>query len=86
MGNEPKVKYDVKEPLLAFWMAISDNKDPEILNPYFELDIKSEAFKQVSIFSASIYLRQLFLKQPTLEISLPKTMARINKFQEIFQD
>jgi hypothetical protein len=83
MKNEPQIKYQKKETTLAFWMVVSDNLCPHELNPYFGLNVKSDDFQKINIFSASIYLRQLLFSQQTLKIELPKATERINKLHNL---
>lgn len=67
------------EPLIAFWVAMHPQG---LADPMFRVPLIGEDFDQVTVFSMSSCLRSLDCE--VLELSLPKTLARLNILDRLF--
>lgn len=68
-------------PLIAFWDPMHPQGLPE---PLFHVPLVDSAFPEVTVFSMSTYLRGLGCAN--LQLSLPKTLARLKILNRIFSD
>ncbi len=69
------------EALLCFWEPLHPLGEPE---PFFEVDVRSEVFRKLKIFSMSNYVSQLLKTSETLEVEMPDADARINWLEKLF--
>lgn len=63
-----------QKTLLCFWEALHPAGDSAA---FFEVDVKSETFEKMSVFSMSNYVRELLKTTETLAVQMPDADARI---------
>lgn len=98
MKQDERTYNHVIKPLICFWMPICPDKD---IKPFFEKECSSDAdlkpfcneskFNSVSFFSASIYLRELILKNPgvndlSIEIYSTNIKQRLDILQSLIKE
>lgn len=69
------------EALLCFWEALYPQGELEAL---FEVDVQSESFKKLKVFSMSNYLSQLLKTTEKLEVEMTDADARIDWLRKIY--
>jgi len=69
------------EALLCFWEPLHNKGELEAL---FEVDVVSDAFKKLKVFSMSNYVSQLLKSTETLEVEMPDTDARIDWLKKLY--
>jgi hypothetical protein len=69
--------------LLCFWEALHPAGVDE---PLFTVDVSSDNFEELQIFSMSNYIRRLLKHTETLEVEMPDTDARIAWLNSIYSD
>jgi len=69
------------EALLCFWEPLHHKGELEAL---FEVDVVSDAFKKLKVFSMSNYVSQLLKITETLEVELPDADARIGWLNKLY--
>ena len=69
------------EALLCFWEPLHPNGDFEA---FFEVDVKSEAFKKLKVFSMSNYVSQLLKTTDTIEVEMIDADKRIEWVHKIY--
>lgn len=69
------------EALLCFWEAMHPKGELEAL---FEVDVQSESFSKLKIFSMSNYVSQLLKTTDTLEVEMADADARIDWLNRIY--
>ena len=69
--------------LLCFWEALHPEGKDE---PLFTVDVSSDAFTKLEIFSMSNYVRRLLEHTETLEVEMRDTNARIAWLSRIYSD
>jgi hypothetical protein len=76
-------KYSIfkHEALLCFWEALHPQGELEAL---FEVDVQSESFKKLKVFSMSNYVSQLLKTTETLEVEMTNADARIDWLRKIY--
>ena len=72
-----------REALLCFWEPLHPLGDSEAL---FEVDVVSEAFKKLSVFSMSNYVSELLKTNDSIEVEMADTDARIQWLNKIYGD
>jgi hypothetical protein len=92
-----------RKALLAFWSPITNDEDlseKRKLKPFFEIDdlspfqdsinhanLRSCEFDKVSVFSASLYLRQLRNEDiPYIELDMPRVDDRLEHLVRLIPD
>ena len=71
-----------QQPLLCFWEPLHQHGDSEAL---FEVEVVSEAFAQLKVFSMSNYVSLLLKTTETLEVAMPDADARIDWLQRLYR-
>jgi hypothetical protein len=71
-----------QQPLLCFWEPLHQHGDSEAL---FEVEVVSEAFTQLKVFSMSNYVSLLLKTSETLEVEMPDADARIDWMQKLYR-
>jgi hypothetical protein len=78
----PAAHKDIKhEALLCFWEAIHPKGELEAL---FEVDVQSESFSKLKIFSMSNYVAHLLKTTETLEVEMAVADARIDWLKRLY--
>jgi hypothetical protein len=72
---------DSHKALLCFWEPLHDDGKLEAL---FEVDVCSESFNKLTIFSMSNYVTQLLKTKETLDVEMKNADARINWLKKIY--
>lgn len=67
--------------LLCFWEPLHDNGE---LKAFFEVDVESDAFNKLSVFSMSNYVSELRKTTETLEVEMPDADARIEWLRKLY--
>jgi hypothetical protein len=85
MNNKPN-DFNVKvQPLVCFWMPITNNSN---IQPFFTINhenINKKGFDNLSFFSGSIYLRTLLKdKIEEIEIEMPNVIKRMSLITPLF--
>ena len=70
-----------QQPLLCFWEPLHQHGDSEAL---FEVEVVSEAFAQLKVFSMSNYVSLLLRTTETLEVEMPDADARTDWLQRLY--
>ena len=70
-----------QQPLLCFWEPLHQHGDSEAL---FEVDVVSEAFTQLKVFSMSNYVSLLLKTTETLEVEMPDADARTDWLRRLY--
>jgi len=70
-----------QKPLLCFWEPLHEHGDSE---PFFEVEVVSEAFTALKVFSMSNYVSLLLKTTETLEVEMPDADARIDWLQKLY--
>ena len=83
INNNQQYKYndDSHKALLCFWEPLHDEGKLEAL---FEVDVNSESFKKLTIFSMSNYVTQLLKTTQTLNVEMKNADARIDWLKKIY--
>ena len=69
------------EALLCFWEPLHPNGD---LEAFFEVDVKSESFKKLKVFSMSNYVSELLKTTDQIEVEMNDADERIEWLQKIY--
>lgn len=69
------------EALLCFWEPLHPKGE---LEAFFEVDVVSDAFKRLKVFSMSNYVSKLLKTTETLEVEMPDADARIEWLQKLY--
>ena len=69
------------EALLCFWEPLHPKGEQEAL---FEVDVLSESFKKLKVFSMSNYVTQLLKTTETLEVEMADADARIDWLNKLY--
>ncbi len=69
------------KPLLCFWEALHPDGEPD---PFFEVDVKSESFQKLSIFSMSNYVSKLLKDTEFISVKMSDADARIDWLNRIY--
>jgi hypothetical protein len=69
------------EALLCFWEALHPQGELEAL---FEVDVQSDSFKKLKVFSMSNYVIQLLKTTETLEVEMTDADARIEWLNKLY--
>ena len=67
--------------MLCFWEPLHQHGDSEAL---FEVDVVSEAFTQLKVFSMSNYVSLLLKTTETLEVEMPDADARTDWLRRLY--
>jgi hypothetical protein len=70
-----------QKTLLCFWEPIHSEGLSDSL---FEVDVKSEAFKRMTVFSLSNYVMQLLKSTETVEVEMTDADARIAWLEKLY--
>jgi len=70
-----------QKPLLCFWEALHEEGKSDA---FFEVDVKSEIFESMAVFSMSNYVSELLKQTKFLDINLSDVKARINWLNRIY--
>jgi hypothetical protein len=76
-----KIKSYSHKALLCFWEPLHDEGKLEAL---FEVDVNSESFKILTIFSMSNFVTQLLKTTETLNVEMKNADARIDWLKKIY--
>jgi hypothetical protein len=71
-----------QQPLLCFWEPLHQHGDSEAL---FEVEVVSEAFTHLKVFSMSNYVSLLLRTSETLEVEMPDADSRIDWLQKLYR-
>ena len=82
-NNNQQYKYNdgSHKALLCFWEPLHDEGKLEAL---FEVDVNSESFNKLTIFSMSNYVTQLLKTTQTLNVEMKNADARIDWLKKIY--
>jgi hypothetical protein len=69
------------EALLCFWEPLHYKGELEAL---FEVDVQSDSFKRLKVFSMSNYVSQLLKTTETLEVEMSDVDSRIDWLQKLY--
>ena len=69
------------EALLCFWEPLHDKGE---LEAFFEVDVDSDAFNKLNVFSMSNYVSELRKTTETLEVEMPDADARIEWLRKLY--
>ena len=69
------------EAMLCFWEPLHPNGD---LEAFFEVEVKSESFMRLKVFSMSNYVSQLLKSTVTIEVEMIDADKRIEWLQKIY--
>lgn len=98
MKRDPRTDNHIIKPLVCFWMPICSDED---IKPFFVMECSTDTdlnpfyeigeFNTVSFFSASIYLRELILKNPgvndlSIEIYSTNIKHRLDILQSLIKE
>ena len=73
--------YYKHEALLCFWEPLHHKGELEAL---FEVDVQSDSFKRLKVFSMSNYVSQLLKTSETLEVEMSDADARIDWLKNLY--
>ena len=69
------------EALLCFWEPLHHKGE---LEAFFEVEVVSDAFKKLKVFSMSNYVSELLKTTETLEVEMADADARIDWLQKLY--
>lgn len=69
------------EALLCFWEPLHPKGE---LEAFFEVDVLSDAFKKLKVFSMSNYVSELRKSTETLDVEMPDADARIDWLKKLY--
>lgn len=83
MKPPQKVEPDSVRPLLIFWAALASSRSPN--SPLFRVEVRSQEFDELWVFSVSSYLRSLRSKGvERIELDMPDAALRLRKLNGWF--